>query len=106
LFKRRARFFSKGRLSQKCKNRVRSFKNLLLKKHWARRAHIYMKAFWYNVDLSLIGVGRGHNRVKHIYICFNGKNLSKSFQETPDPKKFKFTEGIQCITKEKSSTFS
>jgi hypothetical protein len=34
----------------------------------------------------VIGVGRGHNRVKHIYICFNGKNLSKSFKETPDPK--------------------
>jgi hypothetical protein len=25
----------------------------LLKNHWARRAHIYMKAFWYNVDSNL-----------------------------------------------------
>jgi hypothetical protein len=83
-------------LSQKCKNRVWSFENLLLKNHCARRAHIYRKAFWYNVDSMLFkswspGVGMGHSRVKHIYICFNGKNLSKSVQETPDPKNFKFT---------------
>jgi hypothetical protein len=26
----------------------------------------------------------GHNRVKHIYICFNGKN-----KKSTDPKKFK-----------------
>jgi hypothetical protein len=26
---------------------------------------------------------RGHNRVKHIYICFNGENL----QETTEPNK-------------------
>jgi hypothetical protein len=31
-----------------------------------------------------------HNRVRQVYICFNEKNLSKSFQETPDPKKFIF----------------
>jgi hypothetical protein len=28
------------------------------------------------------GIERGHNRVEHIFIYFNGKNLSKSFQET------------------------
>jgi hypothetical protein len=40
MFKRKARFFSKGRYSQKCKNRVGPFKNLLLKNHKARKAHI------------------------------------------------------------------
>ena len=62
------------------KNRVGSFKNLLLQNHWARRAHIYMKAFWYNVDSSLYkpwspGVGRGHNRENYIYICLYWTNL-------------------------------
>jgi hypothetical protein len=33
----------------------------------------------------------GHNRVKDIYICLNGENLWKYFQETTDRKKFKFT---------------
>jgi hypothetical protein len=35
LFKYRARSSSKGRQSQKCKNGVGSFKNLLLQNHWA-----------------------------------------------------------------------
>jgi hypothetical protein len=53
------------------KSGVGSFKNL--KNHWARRAYIYMKAFWYNVDSSLfkswsLECERDHNRVKHIYI--------------------------------------
>jgi hypothetical protein len=34
------------------KNEVGSFKNLLMN-HWARRAQIYMKPFWHNVDSSL-----------------------------------------------------
>jgi hypothetical protein len=29
------------------------------------------------------GVGRGHNRVKHIYICFDGENL---FEKPLTPK--------------------
>jgi hypothetical protein len=28
--------------------------------------------------------------VRYIYICFNGKHLSKSFQETPYPKKVQY----------------
>jgi hypothetical protein len=32
---------------------VGSIKNLL-KNHWARRAHIYMKAFWHNIDSSTL----------------------------------------------------
>jgi hypothetical protein len=44
------------------------------KNYWVRRAHIYMKAFWYNVDSSLFtswfsGVMRVHNRENHIYMC-------------------------------------
>jgi hypothetical protein len=31
----------------------RSFKNFLLKNHETRRAHIFIKAFLYNVDSSL-----------------------------------------------------
>jgi hypothetical protein len=34
---------------------------------------------------------RGHNRVKHFYICFNGESLWKYLQETTEPKQFKFT---------------
>jgi hypothetical protein len=42
---------------------VGSFKNLL-QNHWARIGHIYMKAFWYNVDSNFfkswsLGVGKG-----------------------------------------------
>jgi hypothetical protein len=73
LFKLRARCSSKGRL-KKCKNGVGSFKNRLLKNHRTRKAHIYMKAFWYNVNSSLLkslspGVRRGHNKENHIYMC-------------------------------------
>jgi hypothetical protein len=59
--------------------------NFFLKNHKTRRAHIYRKAFWYNVDSSLYkswlpGFGRGHTTKKHIYICLSGKifqNLCK-----------------------------
>jgi hypothetical protein len=43
LFKLRARSSSKG---DNCKNGIGSFKNVP-KNHRARRAHTYMKAFWY-----------------------------------------------------------
>jgi hypothetical protein len=63
----------RGNNHKKCKNRVGSFKNIL-NIHWYRIAHIYMKDFWYNVDSSLFkswssGVGRGHNRKNHIWMC-------------------------------------
>jgi hypothetical protein len=63
------------------KNGVGSFENLLLKNHWARRAHIYLKSFWYNVDSSLYksrspGVGRGKNKENHIYTCLYWKKKS------------------------------
>jgi hypothetical protein len=32
-------------------------KYLLLQNHWARIGHIYMKAFWYNVDSDLLSLG-------------------------------------------------
>jgi hypothetical protein len=35
----------KGELMTKCKNGVRSFKNLILKSYEARKAEFYMKAF-------------------------------------------------------------
>jgi hypothetical protein len=34
---------------------------------------------------------RGHNRVKHFYIYFNGESLWKSLLETTEPKQFKYT---------------
>jgi hypothetical protein len=39
-----------------------------------------MKAFWYNVDSELFtswspGVGRGHNRENHIYVCLYWKKI-------------------------------
>jgi hypothetical protein len=34
---------------------------------------------------------RGHNRVKHIFICFNGKIFKKLFKTPLSQKKFKFT---------------
>jgi hypothetical protein len=43
LFKYRSS--SKERYSQKCKNGVGSFKNLILKNYKARKAEFYMKAF-------------------------------------------------------------
>jgi hypothetical protein len=57
-------------------NWVGSLKNLLPQNHCARIGHINMKAFWYNVDSELLaswspGVGRGHNREKHIYRPWN-----------------------------------
>jgi hypothetical protein len=72
---------SKGQILFKgeiiAENWVGSFKNLL-KKHWAIIGHIYMKAFWCNVDSKLFtslspGVWRGHNRENHIYICLYWK---------------------------------
>jgi hypothetical protein len=71
-----------------CKNGVGSFKNLLKKNHWTRRTRIYMKAFWFNVDLSLFkswspGVWRGLNRENHIYMCLYWKNLLQN-QEAND----------------------
>jgi hypothetical protein len=62
-----------------------SFKNLLLKNHGARRAHIYMKAFWYNVDSSLykswsLEVGIGHNRETTFTCVYIEKKSS-----TPEP---------------------
>jgi hypothetical protein len=67
------------------KNEVRSFINLFLQNHWARIGHIYMQTFWYNVDSELFtswspGVGRGHNRENHIYICLYWKQSS-----SPEP---------------------
>jgi hypothetical protein len=45
----------------------------------AIKAEIYRSTFWYSVESILfspsMGAMRGHNRVKHIYICFNGENL-------------------------------
>jgi hypothetical protein len=67
-----------------CKNWVGSFKNL--QNHWARIGHIYMKAFWYNVDSELFiswspGVRRGHSRENHIHLCLCWeKNLLQNQQ--------------------------
>jgi hypothetical protein len=57
----------------------------------SRKAQIYMRT---SHQFYLIhgppGMMRDHNRVKHIYFCFNGKNLWKfSFQETTDLQKVK-----------------
>jgi hypothetical protein len=64
---------------------LRWAKDLLLKNHWARTSHIYMKAFRYNVDSNLFklwspGVGRGHNTENHIYKCLYWKKKS-----SPEP---------------------
>jgi hypothetical protein len=50
--------------------------------HSTIKAQIYMSATWYSAESILfhswpLGVMRGYNRVKHIYICFNGENLLK-----------------------------
>jgi hypothetical protein len=74
---------------------VESFKNLLLQNHWARRAHIYMKAFWYNVDSSLykpwsLGVERGHNREKPYFYVFTLKKIFFSRTSKPISIKLNF----------------
>jgi hypothetical protein len=56
------------------KNGVGLFKDLLLMNHWARKGHIYMKAFWHNVDSNFFKsrsprVGRGHINRKTIITC-------------------------------------
>jgi hypothetical protein len=60
------------------KNGVGSFKNFL-QNHWATIYHIYMTAFWYNIDSELftwsLRVGRGHNRENYIYICLYWKKI-------------------------------
>jgi hypothetical protein len=73
-------------------NGVGSIKYLLMKYNWARKGHIYMEAFWYNVDSELFtssspGVGRGHNRENHIYMCLYWKkyllqNQQGNFNQT------------------------
>jgi hypothetical protein len=75
----------KGLYSQKCKNRLGSFKLFLLMNHSTIKAQIYMSASRYSAESNLfnlwsLGIIGGHNRVKHFYICFNGKNLFKNPQ--------------------------
>jgi hypothetical protein len=77
--------------------RVVSFKYFLLMNHSTIKAQIYTSASWYSAELILFnspGVMRDHNRVKHIYICFNGENLWKSLQDTTEPKKVQIY--LQC----------
>jgi hypothetical protein len=45
--------FQRGDNHKKCKNLARSLKRFLLQNHWARIAHIFMKAFWDSANLSL-----------------------------------------------------
>jgi hypothetical protein len=64
----------------KHKNRVGSFKYFLLMNHNTITAQIYMNASLYSAESILfnswsLGVMRGHNRVKHFYICINGESL-------------------------------
>jgi hypothetical protein len=63
-----------------------SFKYFCLINHRSRKDQIYKRASSYSVESVFfnswsLGVKRGHNRVKHFYICFNGKNLLKSFKK-------------------------
>jgi hypothetical protein len=74
------------------KNRVESFKYFLLVNHGTIKAEIYLSASWYSAESIIFNwwpprVMRGHNRVKHIYMCFNGENLWKSLKETTARKK-------------------
>jgi hypothetical protein len=60
--------------------RVGSLKYFLLMNHSTIKAQIYTSASLYSAESILfnswsLGVMRGHNRVKHFYICFNGESL-------------------------------
>jgi hypothetical protein len=58
-------------------NWVGSFKYSLLMNHSTIKAQIYTSDLLYSAILFnswSLGVMRGHNRVKHFYICFNGKS--------------------------------
>jgi hypothetical protein len=60
--------------------------------HSTIKAQTLMSASWFSTEsISFnswsLGVMKGHDRVKHFYICFNGENLWKSLQETTEPKK-------------------
>jgi hypothetical protein len=76
------------------KNTVGSFKYFLLMNHSTIKPQIYTSACLYSAESILfnswsLGVMRGHNRVKHFYICFNGESLYNSLQETTEPNQFK-----------------
>jgi hypothetical protein len=74
----------KGEIITKMPNWVGSFKNPLLENRLVRKVHIYMKAFWYNVDSSLYkSVWRGHNRENHICMCLYLKKIFFSRTSRP-----------------------
>jgi hypothetical protein len=61
-----------------------------------------MIASWHSVELLSFnswspGGHDDYSRVKHIYMCCNGKNLWKYLQEITDPQKFKFTYTYKVI---------
>jgi hypothetical protein len=66
------------------KNRVGSSKYFLLMNHITIKTQIYTSASLYSAESILfnswsLGIMRGHNKVKHGYICFNGgKSLKMS----------------------------
>jgi hypothetical protein len=60
--------------------------------HSTIKTQIYTSASLYSAESILfnswsLGAMRGHNRVKHFYICFNRESLWKSLQETTEPIK-------------------
>jgi hypothetical protein len=84
---------------KKCKNRVGSSKNHLLKNHQAKKVEIYIKASRYSANSRLYkswspGVRWGHNEEKHFSICQYWKT---KFFRTNRPISINFGTDHFCI---------
>jgi hypothetical protein len=67
-----------------------------LREPQVRIVQIYLKASWHSAESILLnswspGIWRGHNRVKHFYVCFNRKSLKIFSRNHWAKNKFKFT---------------
>jgi hypothetical protein len=88
----------RGNNHKKYKIGVGSLKNLP-QNHLARIGHIYLKAFWCNVDSSFFkpwspGVGRGHSRENHIHLClYRKKKIFSRTNFNQTWNKFSFGKG-------------
>jgi hypothetical protein len=49
---------------------------------------------------------RGHNKVEHFYMCFNGKIFENLFEETTEPKKVQiYLQGDLMVIKKKVTLY-
>jgi hypothetical protein len=89
LYKSRVRSSSKGRQSQKCKNRVGSVKNLPLTNHKARNIRFTQKPLDIMKKSWSPGVGWGHDGENHFYMKTSFlQNQQANFNQTSSGKRY------------------